>query len=379
MTPRLTLHLSLLAWLLMAVASGQQVQWGPCPGGVCPPQYQQPRYAQPQPQGIEWSNNPSDVVVKAHAGNGSDVGSGTVVHTDGQVSYVLTNHHVIRDGRSFEVHVQGTRYAAQLVDTDQQNDLAILRVNAPLVAVQIGEQTPGTVTIRSYDGGRLFRRRTANVKGRTAEGALVCGTIILGGSSGGGCYDGQGRLVGVVWGCVPQDRETYFTPVGPIRTLLTRIGLIGAVQVQPPQQPTQPQQPQYPQATDPGPEREQVQLPPCKCDAEWDAMAAKWQAQVEINRDFDARIAILEATQPVQGERGPVGPQGPPGPAGKDADVGPLTDRIAALEAELAALRDSKFKVITHTPQGVFDSEDIPLGGDIHLQYVEARKGDAPK
>lgn len=376
MTPRTALHLSLATWLLMALAISASGQYCP-PGQPCYPQ--QPQYQQ-QPQ-MQWSDSGSDVLVR---GNDGSLGSGTVVANVNGTSYVLTNHHVVRDGQSFEIVNQTGRLAAQLIEVDQQNDLAILRTGFSLPAVEVGTQVPQAIVIRSYDHGRQFRRRVASIVGSAGNGSMRCQAVIYSGSSGGGVYDEQGRLVGVVWGCRPQDRETYFTPIGPIRTLLTRIGLIGAVQVQPPQQPTQ--QPQHPQATDPGPEREQVQLPPCACDEKWDAMAAQWKAQSEVNKqlsasitNIDARIAMLENTQAIAGERGPQGPQGPPGPAGNDADVGPLTDRIAALEAELASLKASKFKVITHTPQGVFDSEEIPLGGDIHLQYVEARKGDAPK
>ena len=128
-------------------------------------------------------------------------GSGVVI-APGQV---ITNRHVIEEGVSFRVEHGGKKWTAKLVRVDPDHDLAELAVaglNAPAVTVRdssklaVGEKvyaigapegleltiSEGLISgLRDFDKGRVIQTSAA----------------ISPGSSGGGLFDAQGRLVGI--------------------------------------------------------------------------------------------------------------------------------------------------------------------------------------
>ena len=56
-------------------------------------------------------------------------GSGSIIDTKG---HILTNHHVIRDSTKLEVTLSdGSKWPARLVGIDPDNDLAVIKVDAP--------------------------------------------------------------------------------------------------------------------------------------------------------------------------------------------------------------------------------------------------------
>ncbi len=60
--------------------------------------------------------------------SGTELGSGFFVSGDG---YIVTNNHVVTNGKSFEVTTDGGKtYSANVVGTDPQTDLALIKVGA---------------------------------------------------------------------------------------------------------------------------------------------------------------------------------------------------------------------------------------------------------
>ena len=56
-------------------------------------------------------------------------GSGVIYNVQGNISYIITNHHVISDGNKFEVaYLSGEVVEAELLGSDQFADLALLKV-----------------------------------------------------------------------------------------------------------------------------------------------------------------------------------------------------------------------------------------------------------
>ena len=97
----------------------------------------------------------STVTVRCDEAN--TFGSGFIVADDG---YIVTNYHVIRQGKAFDVILSnGSTYDAQLISTEPETDLAILKIDAealPAVTVGVSDEaavgdqvvaigTPGSV------------------------------------------------------------------------------------------------------------------------------------------------------------------------------------------------------------------------------------------
>ena len=62
--------------------------------------------------------------------SGTELGSGFFVSGDG---YIVTNNHVVTNGKSFEVTTDGGKtYPAKVIGTDPQTDLALIKVSASM-------------------------------------------------------------------------------------------------------------------------------------------------------------------------------------------------------------------------------------------------------
>lgn len=137
-------------------------------------------------------------------------GSGVIVREDG---YIATNFHVIEGSNSVSVRLHdGSEYPAQVVGYDQQNDIAILKIDGKDfdaaefgtssnlavgdLAVAIGNplgQLGGTATsgiISSLDRQLEIDNRTLTL--------LQTDSAINPGNSGGGLFDANGKLIGIV-------------------------------------------------------------------------------------------------------------------------------------------------------------------------------------
>ena len=91
-------------------------------------------------------------------------GSGFVITNDG---YILTNYHVIDGAQSIKVaFVDGTTYDAVLVGGEEENDIAVLKIDTTgLTPVIIGDSD----NIKVGEQGVSSRPRTAASPCRTAR------------------------------------------------------------------------------------------------------------------------------------------------------------------------------------------------------------------
>lgn len=147
--------------------------------------------------------SPSIMVVESLDAEGkvTKFGSGVVIASGS----IITNRHVIEGGVSFRVEHNGKKWPAKLTKVDPDHDLAELSVaglDAPAVTVldsarlAVGETvyaigspegleltiSEGLISgLRDFDEGRVIQTSAA----------------ISPGSSGGGLFDAQGRLVGI--------------------------------------------------------------------------------------------------------------------------------------------------------------------------------------
>ncbi|MBY6218692.1 Do family serine endopeptidase [Qipengyuania aquimaris] len=144
---------------------------------------------------------------------GQSLGSGFIISADG---YVVTNNHVVSpSGRASiqEITVtlpDGTEYEAELVGTDAQSDLAVLKVNrsAPFPFVRFGDSAQARVgdwVIAIGNpfglGGTVTSGIVSSVLRSTGGGAydryIQTDASINRGNSGGPLFDMQGNVIGV--------------------------------------------------------------------------------------------------------------------------------------------------------------------------------------
>lgn len=137
-------------------------------------------------------------------------GSGVIISQDG---YILTNNHVINGANSVKVRLRdSTEYDATIVGSDSDNDIALLKVNATGLSpatfgdsnslavgdyvVAIGNplgELGGTVT----DGIISALARKVTIED-TQMTLLQTNAQVNPGNSGGGLFNANGELVGIV-------------------------------------------------------------------------------------------------------------------------------------------------------------------------------------
>ncbi len=138
------------------------------------------------------------------------LGSGVIVDEDG---WIVTNQHVVRRASKISVTMaDGTRYEAQYVSGDEQNDLALLKIEAkkPLPYVDMAGETElmlGETVIAVGNPFGLEHTVTKGVisaKNRrystgdvTFDDILQTDAAINPGNSGGPLIDTRGQLVGI--------------------------------------------------------------------------------------------------------------------------------------------------------------------------------------
>lgn len=137
-------------------------------------------------------------------------GSGVIISKDG---YIVTNHHVVEGATKVTVRTKdGTEYDAKIIGSDSKSDLAVIKIEASDLqaaimgtsadlsvgdeAIAIGNplgELGGTVTqgiISALD-------REINIDGQTMT-LLQTDTAINKGNSGGGLFNNNGELIGIV-------------------------------------------------------------------------------------------------------------------------------------------------------------------------------------
>jgi len=137
-----------------------------------------------------------------------DMGSGVLVSEDG---YVLTNQHVISGAQNIKIALWDGRLAsAQVVGSDPETDLAVLKVNLnglPTVPIAL-DPPPRVGDVVLAIGNALGLSHTVtmgiisatgrdNIGSPTADGFLQTDAAINAGNSGGALVNARGELIGI--------------------------------------------------------------------------------------------------------------------------------------------------------------------------------------
>lgn len=140
----------------------------------------------------------------------SGAGSGVILTTDG---YIVTNYHVVEGAQQITVTLHDdSTYTATVVGSDQQSDIALLKIDAtgltPAVLgdsdnVQVGEvviavgNPMGTLGGTVTDGIVSALNRDISVEGNEMT-LMQTSAAISPGNSGGGLFNTNGELIGIV-------------------------------------------------------------------------------------------------------------------------------------------------------------------------------------
>ncbi|MBL8343732.1 MAG: trypsin-like peptidase domain-containing protein [Rubrivivax sp.] len=136
------------------------------------------------------------------------LGSGVIVSPEG---YLLTNHHVVADAVDIEIQLaDGRSTRAQLVGSDAETDIAVLKIDLPSLPVlaladartlQVGDAV--LAIGNPFNIGQTVTAGIVSALGRTQRGGSLFQSFIQTdaainpGNSGGALVDAQGSLVGI--------------------------------------------------------------------------------------------------------------------------------------------------------------------------------------
>ena len=155
--------------------------------------------------------SPSVVSVIATLSNGTGSGSGVIMSADG---YIITNDHVVADAQSVSVQLSdGTQMDAQIIGTDEQTDLAVIKVEleSELTPAEFGNSddlqpgeyayaigSPGGVQFaNTITGGRISAiNRDVTINDRVMT-LIQTDASINPGNSGGALINKYGQVVGI--------------------------------------------------------------------------------------------------------------------------------------------------------------------------------------
>lgn len=169
-------------------------------------------------------------------------GSGSVIDTSG---HILTNFHVVADAREIMVTLyDGKSYAAQLVGQDPSNDVAVIRIQAPVESLHpviFGDSVNLKVGQRVFAIGNPFglertlttgiisslNRSLPSRNGRTIRSIIQIDAAINPGNSGGPLLDSRGRLIGMNTAIASRTGQNtgvgFAIPAGIIRRIVPQL------------------------------------------------------------------------------------------------------------------------------------------------------------
>ena len=357
------------------------------------------------------------------------MGSGTIFRAVGNRALVLTAKHVVRglktQGAVNVIH-RGTTYPGTLLAVGSGGDLACIEIQRPagVNSIEIAEQSAANVRMVGFGSNRSLHQHSGRYLGQLDSARRIpdarYGFDPEQGDSGGGVFDSQGRLSGVLWGEEEQAGTAAVVSCAKIHRFLgakvtetgsgrKRVvifpffwksvdwndsGQSAQSPCQPYQQPAQPLQPLpspgvVVQAPGVGVHVGPVLpptlpiVPPTGSDGTQPQSAQGTQGpqgppgpagppgqSVDTQALTQAIVAQVLASLP-PGKPGPVGPQGPAGPAGSPA---PAVDPsiLAAIQKDLNALKNQSTYIQFQGPNGPGPTQHFVLKIDPNGNYYTA-------
>ena len=162
--------------------------------------------------------SPSVVSIEVNAAGGGGTGSGSIYKSNSDISYIITNNHVVSDaaaGGTIDVELNnGDVFPATIVGRNSEYDLAVISIKKGfLPEIPVGDSSSISIgdpviafgsplglsgTVTSGIVSALNRPvTTGSVTAESYMDAIQTDAAINPGNSGGPLVDSQGRIVGV--------------------------------------------------------------------------------------------------------------------------------------------------------------------------------------
>lgn len=159
----------------------------------------------------------------------ASLGSGTLIATDDDASWILTCGHLFTEPGKTRIQIGGQASEGRVIAIDRRHDLALVRTSrlrGRPITVSAASQRGGELVACGFGGTGVLRAIRGVITGyATAQGASSPSLRIRGavrsGDSGGPVFDLSGRLVAVIWG--QRAGETYAMGGGPLRRILAKL------------------------------------------------------------------------------------------------------------------------------------------------------------
>lgn len=168
------------------------------------------------------------------------VGSGVVVSKDG---YILTNAHVVQDGKAEKIEVlltNGKKSSAKLLWYDTTLDLAVIKADMTgLKPVEMGDSDKVQIGDKSIAIGNPLgldlqstltsgyisgKDRTITLQnGLQMDGLMQTDAAINSGNSGGGLFDQEGKLIGINTAKASAEGIGFTIPINVAKTIVDNI------------------------------------------------------------------------------------------------------------------------------------------------------------
>ncbi|MAT72269.1 MAG: serine protease [Planctomycetaceae bacterium] len=170
-------------------------------------------------------------------------GSGAIIDRQG---HIITNYHVVDGAQEMQVTLASNSvYPAVLVGHDKENDIAILRIDAPadeLFPIEMGDSAPLRVGQSVYALGNPFgwdgtltsgiisslnRNLPSRIPGRQMQALIQTDAAMNPGNSGGPLLDSNARMVGMCVAIATRTGENtgvgFAIPIDRIKQILPQL------------------------------------------------------------------------------------------------------------------------------------------------------------
>ncbi len=175
-------------------------------------------------------------------------GSGFIISEDG---YIVTNHHVIENAEEISVSTyDGSEYSAELIGSEEENDVAVIKINGSFTPVKTGTSSAlqvgddimiignalGELAYTFTDGIVSYLSREVTTDSGATINMFQTNAAINEGNSGGPVYNMNGEVVGIAsakYASSSIEGLGFCIPIDDVKSIINDLKTLGYVSGKP--------------------------------------------------------------------------------------------------------------------------------------------------